>query len=292
MNVALHLIEKATQEGRLAHLLLFHGGSAPERRKAGLAIAQRLNCTSNQEGEVPCQNCPSCRKIISANHPDVEVIKPAKLSLGIEQILAWQERVYRKHYEGKYKVFILEEADKLTIPAANALLKVIEEPPERTLIILSTQNAEVLLPTIQSRAQAVYFPVRGEREWLESLDESIDDLEAKEAFHMGSQNPELAYEILAVGVEKAREWVRGFQQAVEERDFLQLFPLFAGNKAIEKKEAEIYLQIFAMGLGRQKEVNPRGILAVGKAIEKIRMQGNPRLVIEGLALELFREEGI
>ncbi|MEL1134862.1 DNA polymerase III subunit delta' [Desulfitobacterium sp. THU1] len=292
MNVALHLIEKAAQEGRLAHLLLFHGGSAPERRKAGLAIAQRLNCTSNQEGEVPCQNCPSCRKIISANHPDVEVIKPAKLSLGIEQILAWQERVYRKHYEGKYKVFILEEADKLTIPAANALLKVIEEPPEMTLIILSTQNAEALLPTIQSRAQAVYFPVLGEREWLESLDESIDDLEAKEAFHMGSQNPELAHEILAVGVEKAREWVRGFQQAVEERDFLQLFPLFAGNKAIEKKEAEIYLQILAMGLGRQKEVNPRAILALGKAIEQIRMQGNPRLVIEGLALELFREEGI
>ncbi|MGI1657555.1 MAG: DNA polymerase III subunit [Desulfitobacterium sp.] len=292
MNVALHLIEKAAQEGRLAHLLLFHGGSAPERRKAGLAIAQRLNCTSNQEGEVPCQNCPSCRKIISANHPDVEVIKPAKLSLGIEQILAWQERVYRKHYEGKYKVFILEEADKLTIPAANALLKVIEEPPERTLIILSTQNAEALLPTIQSRAQAVYFPVLGEREWLESLDDSIDDLEAKEAFHMGSQNPELAHEILAVGVEKAREWVRGFQQAVEERDFLQLFPLFAGNKAIEKKEAEIYLQILAMGLGRQKEVNPRAILALGKAIEQIRMQGNPRLVIEGLALELFREEGI
>lgn len=236
MNVALQLVEKAAQEGRLAHLLLFHGGSAPERRQAGLAIAQRLNCTSNQEGEVPCQHCTSCRKIISGNHPDVEVMKPAKLSLGIEQVLAWQERVYRKHYEGRYKVFILEEVDKLTIPAANALLKVIEEPPERTLIILSAQNAEVLLPTIQSRAQAVYFPVRGEREWLESLDESIDAQEAKEAFQMGSQNPELAYGILAVGVEKAREWVRGFQQAIEERDFLQLFPLFSGNKAIEKKK--------------------------------------------------------
>lgn len=282
MNIALHLIEKAAQEERLAHLLLFHGGSTTERRKAGLEIAQKINCTSDQE--VPCGHCPSCKKIISGNHPDVEVVKPAKTSMGIEQVLDWQERVYRKHYEGKYKVFILEEADKLTIPAANALLKVIEEPPERTLIILSTQNAEVLLPTIQSRAQAVYFPVSGEREWLESLDDTTDSQEAQEAFRLSCQNPELAYEILALGLEKVKKWVHEFKQAVDEKDFLKIFPLFP----IEKKEAEIYLQIVASGIGRNKEVNPRAMMAFGKAIEQIQMQANPRLVIEGLALHLFK----
>lgn len=282
MNIALHLIEKAAQEGRLAHLLLFHGGSAPERRKAGLEIAQRLNCTSGQE--MACGHCPSCKKIISGNHPDVEVVKPAKTSMGIEQVLDWQERVYRKHYEGKYKVFILEEADKLTIPAANALLKVIEEPPERTVIILSTQNAEVLLPTIQSRAQAVYFPMSGEREWLGFLDESTDSLEALEAFRLSGQNPELAYEILALGVEKVKEWMQEFQQAVDKKDFLKIFPLFP----IEKKEAEIYLQIIASEIGHKKEVDPRAMLAMGKAMEQIQMQANPRLVIEGLAIKLFR----
>lgn len=282
MNFALHLIEKAAQEGRLAHLLLFHGGSAPERRKAGLQIAQRLNCTSAQEE--PCGYCSACKKVLSGNHPDVEVVKPAKASLGIEQVLDWQERVYRKHYEGKYKVFILEEVDKLTIPAANALLKVIEEPPERTVIILSTQNAEILLPTIQSRAQGVYFPISGEQEWLNSLGDSSDDGEAQEAFRLSSQNPELAYEILTLGAEKVREWLRGFQQAVDDQDFLKLFPLFP----LEKKEVEIYLQVLALEQGKRIEVNPKAMLAIGKAIEQIRMQANPRLVIEGLALKLFR----
>ncbi|HHY25899.1 MAG TPA: DNA polymerase III subunit [Desulfitobacterium dehalogenans] len=282
MNVALHLIEKAARDGRLAHLLLFHGGSSPERRKAGLEIAQRMNCTSDQE--VPCGHCPSCKKILSGNHPDVEVVKPAKMSMGIEQVLDWQERVYRKHYEGKYKVFILEEADKLTIPAANALLKVIEEPPERTIIILSAQNAEVLLPTIQSRAQAVYFPFRGEKEWLESLDESIDSWEAQEAFRLSSHNPELAYEILTLGVEKVKAWTQGFEQAVEDGDFLKLFPLFP----LEKKEAEIYLHILALGVAQKHEVNPQAMLAIGQAIDQIQMQANPRLVIEGLALHLFK----
>ena len=282
MNAALHLIERAAQEGRLAHLLLFHGGSAPERRKAGLRIAQRINCTSDQE--VPCGDCPSCKKVLSGNHPDVEVVKPAKASLGIEQVLDWQERVYRKHYEGKYKVFILEEVDKLTIPAANALLKVIEEPPERTLIILSTENAGVLLPTIQSRAQAVYFPISGEKEWLDSLDDSINPTEAREAFRLSSQNPELAYEILTLGIEKVGQWILGFQQAVEEQDFLKLFPLFP----LEKKEAEIYLQVLALEQGKRSVVNPKAVVALGKAIEQIQMQANPRLVIEGLALRLFR----
>lgn len=282
MNIALHLIEKAAQEGRLAHLLLFHGGSGPERRKAGLEIARRINCTSGQDA--PCGHCLSCKKIISGNHPDVEIVRPAKASIGIEQILDWQERVYRKHYEGNYKVFILEEADKLTIPAANALLKVIEEPPERTLIVLSAQNAEVLLPTIQSRAQAVYFPFRGEAEWLESLEESIDPWEAREAFRLSSHNPELAYEILIQGVEKVKEWIGGFEQAVEEGDFLKLFPLFP----LEKKEAELYLPILALGIAQKHQVNPQAMLAVGKAIEQIQMQANPRLVIEGLALKLFR----
>jgi len=281
LNIALHLIAKAAQEGRLAHLLLFHGGSAPERLQAGLEIAQRLNCHHPEQG--PCGSCPSCKKILSGNHPDIEILRPAKTSLGIEQILSWQERVYRKHFEGKYKVFILEEVDKLTIPAANALLKVIEEPPERTIIILSTQNAEVLLPTIQSRAQKVYFPLRGEQEWLESLRDTVNPDEAREAFRLSCENPELAYEILTLGVVKVREWLKGFEEAVTERDFLKLFPLFP----LEKKEAEIYLQILALKTGREEKVNPQHLLALNKALEQVQMQASPRLVVEGLALKLF-----
>lgn len=287
MNLSLHLIEKAALENRLAHLLLFHGGSAPERQAAGLNLAKVLNCYSPRKGG-PCQECPSCKKIASGNHPDVNILEPLKSSIGIEQVIHWQEQVYRKHFEGKYKVFILGEADSLTIPAANALLKVIEEPPERTLIILSAQNAEALLPTIQSRAQAVYFPMTGEEEWLETLEESIKRVEAREAFRLSNQNPELAHDILKVGVEKVKEWAEAFHQAVEENDFLKLFPLFP----IEKKETLVYLQVLAQSAYQKRaRINPIEILAIGKALDQIKAQANPRLVIEVLALELFRQGG-
>lgn len=287
MNLSLHLLDKAALENRLAHLLLFHGGSAPERRAAGLRLAQMLNC-STPKMEGPCEVCPSCRKISTGNHPDVEVIEPVKSSLGIEQVLQWQERVYRKHFEGEYKAFILEGADALTIPAANALLKVIEEPPERTLIILSAQNAEALLPTIQSRAQAVYFPVAKEDQWLVTLNESIDSSEARDAFGLSGQNPDLAFEILEIGVPRVKEWIQNFRQAVSEQDFLKLFPLFP----IEKGEAIVFLQGLAQERRQKKgTINPVEILAVGKALEQIRVQANPRLAIEVLALELFRQGG-
>ncbi|WP_434510862.1 DNA polymerase III subunit delta' [Desulfitobacterium sp. AusDCA] len=286
MDLALKLLEKAAYEGRLVHLLLFHGGGAIERRKAGLYLAQTLNCQYPVEGE-PCLKCSACRKIDSGNHPDVQIIQPSKASFGIEEILQWQEKVYRKHFEGKYKVFILEQADRLTLPAENALLKVIEEPPERTIIILSAQNAETLLPTIQSRAQNIYFPVSGELAWINSLASSAaNQHEAHEAFRLSGADPDCAQTILELGVGKVEKWVEDFHEAIQEKDFLKVFGLFP----VEKNEALIYLQVLAYQ-DFIRLVNPKAMLAIDKALDQIRKQANPRLVIEVLALELFRQGG-
>ncbi|HVJ50719.1 DNA polymerase III subunit delta' [Desulfitobacterium sp.] len=285
MNFALELLVKAALEERIAHLLLFHSGGANERRQAGLYLAQALNCQSPR-ADAPCLECPACRKIHSGNHPDVQILKPQKASLGIDEIIHWQERVYRKHYEGKYKVFILEQSDRLTLPAENALLKVIEEPPERTIIILSAQNAETLLPTIQSRAQAVYFPMSGEEIWLDSLDSSINRQEANEAFQLSGKDPDSAQVILELDVAKVKHWVNSFWESVKERDFLKVFGLFP----VEKNEALIYLQVLAYQKCEDSR-SPGAILAINKALDQIRRQANPRLAIEVLALELFRQGG-
>ena len=283
MNLSLELLEKAARNERLAHLLLFHGGGTAERRSSGIHLAQLLNCSSPKE-VVPCNECSSCRKISTGSHPDVEVLTPQKSSFGIEQVLSLKERVYRKHFEGKYKVFILEQADLLTIPAANALLKMIEEPPERTLIILSAQNAETLLPTIRSRAQGVYFPTTAESQWLSSLEESNSQEDAKEAFTLSGQNPDLAEEILQVGNYKIKEWIQIFNQAVRDRDFLILFNIFP----IEKSEALVFLQCLAQESFKKTVINPKEMLSINKSLEQMRVQANPRLVIEVLALDLFQ----
>ncbi|MHB1652499.1 MAG: DNA polymerase III subunit [Desulfitobacteriaceae bacterium] len=288
MNPQSVLLEKAAQEDRLAHLLQFHGGSALERKDAGLRLAQILNCQSSVSSR-PCQECTACRKILSGNHPDVVTLEPLKTSIGIEQVLVWQEKVYRKHYEGKYKVFLIDQADRLTIPAANALLKVIEEPPIRTVIILSVQNLEGILPTIRSRAQNIYFPPPGFTAWVKRRVEA-DLVEAEEAFALSGGTPDLAGEILTKGVNTVRDWIDKFRTAVRERDFLQLFPLFP----VERELALLYLQ--AMTVQMQEELKlgqPRAgaLRQLGKAMEKIERQASPRLVLEVLALQLFQQGG-
>lgn len=288
MNLQLALLEKAARENRLAHLLLFHGGSALHQREAALRLAQILNC-DQPTLEGPCQDCYACHKITNRNHPDVSWLKPLKTTIGIEQILAWQQKVYLKHYEGKYKVSVIEQADLVTLPAANALLKVIEEPPERTIIILCAQNAEGILPTIQSRAQLVYLPNLSEEAWLMGLGE-VDQQEANRAFHLSGKNQNLATAILEHGLPLLKEWVEKFRNAVEERDFLKLFSLFP----IDKNQAVLYLQVMAAQTqeGMFKGINrPFEFLAIGKAIDVLRQQVNPRLVIEVLALELFQQGG-
>ena len=288
MNLQLALLEKAARENRLAHLLLFHGGSALHQREVALRLAQILNC-SQPTPEGPCQECYACHKIISGNHPDVLWLKPLKTTIGIEQVLAWQQKVYLKHYEGNYKVFVIEQADAVTLPAANALLKVIEEPPERTVIMLCAQNAEGILPTIQSRAQLVYFPDLTEENWLTGLGE-VDQQEAARAFRLSGKNQNLATALLEHGVPLLQEWVERFRTAVEERDFLKLYSLFP----IDKNQAVLYLQVLAVQTqeGIQKgTIRPFELLAIGKASDVLRQQVNPRLVIEVLALELFQQGG-
>lgn len=276
----LALLEKAARENRLAHLLLFHGGSALHQREVALRLAQFLNC-SYTTPEGPCQECAVCRKILSGNHPEVSWLKPLKTSIGIEQVLAWQEKLYLKHYEGNYKVSVVEQADLLTLPAANSLLKVIEEPPDRTIIILCAENAEAILPTIQSRAQLVYFPDLTEETWLRGLGE-VNDQEASLAFRLSGKNQKLAEDILKHGVLLVQEWVGTIRTAIAERDFLKLFALFP----IEKNQALLYLQVMAV-----QASYPFEFLAIGKAIDELRQQANPRLVIEVLALELFQRGG-
>ncbi|HBW39166.1 DNA polymerase III subunit [Desulfosporosinus sp. BICA1-9] len=288
MKRQLEHLEKAASERRLAHLLLFHGGSSLHQREVALRLAQILNC-SKPISNGPCQSCSSCRKILSGNHPEVLWLKPLKTTIGIEQVLKWQEKVNLKHYEGIYKVSIIEQAEALTIPAANSLLKVIEEPPERTVIILSADNAEGILPTIQSRAQLVYFPNLSEEAWLKEVGDE-DRHEAIQAFRLSGSNQNLATEILKHGISTLQEWLEKFGIAVQERDFLKLFALFP----IDKNQANLYLQVMAVqaqaGI-RNGTIRPFDLLAIGKAVDVLRQQVNPRLVIEVLALELFQQGG-
>ena len=115
------------------------------------AFAMALQC--EKHGTDPCMECDSCKRALSKNHPDIITITHEKPnSIGIEDIrIQLIDDVSIKPYTGPYKIYILNEAEKLTLQAQNALLKTIEEPPAYAVILLLTSNADSLLPTISSR---------------------------------------------------------------------------------------------------------------------------------------------
>ena len=144
-------LEQAIKAGKVSHAYIFNGDKGSGKKTLAEAFAMTLQCAS--EGEVPCGSCHSCRQAASGNHPDIIHVsheKPA--SIGVEDIRSQLTGdIQIRPYNGKYKVYIINEAEKMTVQAQNAILKTIEEPPEYAVIILLTSNEQSFLDTIRSR---------------------------------------------------------------------------------------------------------------------------------------------
>ncbi|UCB57116.1 MAG: DNA polymerase III subunit delta' [Candidatus Omnitrophota bacterium] len=165
---AIEFFRNSVNKERLAHAYLFLG--APGEGKALLArnLVKFLNCESPvSQGDVftdCCDICASCRKIDNFNHPDVHWIERKGKSISIDDIRILQRQMSLKRYEGKTKVFIILEVRHMTEEAANSLLKTLEEPPDDSLIILTSSTLSGLLPTIISRCQIVkFYPLKLEK---------------------------------------------------------------------------------------------------------------------------------
>ena len=144
-------LQGAIVSGRIAHAYLIEGEPGTGKRLFAEAFAQTLQCESG--GRDACGQCRSCHQAQSHNHPDIiNVIHEKPLVIGVDEIRTQlAEDVGIRPYSGKYKVYIVEDAQKMTAQAQNAILKTLEEPPEYVVILLLTTNADMLLETIRSR---------------------------------------------------------------------------------------------------------------------------------------------
>ncbi|MBI3997937.1 MAG: DNA polymerase III subunit delta' [Armatimonadetes bacterium] len=163
---AVLLLRSAVRIGRVGHAYLLVGPSGVGRRTLALAFAQLLNC-ERPDGDA-CGECGPCRRIASGNHPDVRLLdivnerfieRPGKDFKGkeipVDQIRALRQDAAYPPYEGKWKVYIIADAERMNASSANSLLKVLEEPPARVTFLLIAESSVALLPTVVSRCQLV-----------------------------------------------------------------------------------------------------------------------------------------
>ncbi|WP_058300435.1 DNA polymerase III subunit delta' [Gorillibacterium timonense] len=160
-----HILRTGVRNHSLSHAYIFNGPRGSGKRDMALWLAQAVYCVRGH-GDA-CGECPECRKVIHGNHPDFHWIEPDGASVKIEQIRELQKEFAYRSSQARKKIYVIQQADRMTIQASNSLLKFLEEPIADVMAILLTENGQALLPTIKSRSQ-----------WLSFVPENPDAMEA------------------------------------------------------------------------------------------------------------------
>lgn len=148
-------LKRAYQQKKLAHSYLFVDSDETRALNTAYWLACLFNCTGENKPDGTCQNC---KQILSGNHPDVLLVEPeGKQTLGIDQVRPLKEELAKSPVESSRRFFFINEAQKMTLSAANGLLNLLEEPIAPVVTILITNNSDQILPTVRSRTQIINF---------------------------------------------------------------------------------------------------------------------------------------
>ncbi len=152
-------LSKAIEDGTTPHAFLIIGASGSGKKTLATELAAALNCErrGDKSAPLPCCACNTCRRIYGGNFVDIKRLRrqDKKATIGVEEVRDFREDMFLSATESVYKIYIIEEAEKLTPNAQNALLKVLEEPPSNVIIILLAESSDKILTTIKSRAQSI-----------------------------------------------------------------------------------------------------------------------------------------
>lgn len=175
-KLPIRLLQTFLRNGTLPHALIFSGITGVGKRTTAKVVAMALNCAVGADKAAPCGQCSSCRKIASNSHPDLLQIEPQGRHLRIDQVRELLRTLAMKPYQAAHRVVIVANAQAMNKEASNALLKILEEPPADTTLILTAQETSDLLPTIISRCRHLHFnPLPSEA--IISLLSDADDID-------------------------------------------------------------------------------------------------------------------
>ncbi len=143
-------VKNFIKEGRIPHAILIVGDNAAKAKQLADFLAQAIVCGKS---EAPCGMCDNCRAAESNNHPDITVTAPEdnKKSIAVDQVRELRKEAFIRPHKADKRVFIIDKADTMNASSQNALLKVLEEPPETVMFVLIAENKAVFLDTVISR---------------------------------------------------------------------------------------------------------------------------------------------
>ena len=259
----IRILTALLSHGTLPHALLFTGIPGVGKQATALVLAMACNCAEKKAQETPgsgknrpvaddrsnnlnstvgpCGSCKSCRKIQAGNHPDIIQIKPSGPFISIAQVRDLRNTLAMKPYEAETRIVILHDAQRMNSAAGNALLKILEEPPERTVLVLIANQTQDLLPTIVSRCQQLRFnPIS--KAYLERLlidEHGLKNDEARAIATMAGGSLSQAIAMHGENWAVQRNWILGEMQALTSRPIGHILALAERISAQKGKIPEI-----------------------------------------------------
>lgn len=162
---AKRFLKRLLDLAKVPHAILMSGMEGVGKAALAREFAKLLNCLNPQQGDA-CEGCASCLKIRDGHHPDLVWIRSDGAFIKLDQIRNLKQRVSFRPFEGRWRVVVIEDAHELREEAGNSLLKLLEEPPQRNLFLLTTLEPQMLLPTIVSRCCHIRLQPL-EQPWIE-----------------------------------------------------------------------------------------------------------------------------
>ncbi|MGD9307610.1 MAG: DNA polymerase III subunit delta' [Desulfosarcina sp.] len=324
---AIRLLRTLVRNGTLPHALVFTGDAGVGKKMTAIAVAMACNCLTLKsargqplpiEAVDPCGGCAPCRKIAGNHHPDIIRVAPHSSVIRIAQIRSLLQSLSLKPHEADRRVVVISDAQAMNPEAGNALLKVLEEPPDRTLIMLTAGQTADLLPTIVSRCQHIRFSPLGAAEIKQLLiaSDGLDEQSAATLSLLCGGSYARAQQRIDRRWFRRREWII---QALEDliagsgevdiRAWLALSEMISKQKDLVEESLEIITMwlrdVLVVACDPQRVLNHDRLKALSAAAQQISRQSllqqidavyhaltalrsntNVRLTLDAMALQM------
>lgn len=219
---AVDMLRRHVARGETRHAYLFSGAPGLGRRTLALRLAQALNCEKTIAPGEPCLTCRTCKQIEAMQHPDLSIVEPVDSDLvpsptgeiRIGQIRELQKTFHLKPYQSPYRIALFLRFHEANDSAANALLKTLEEAPPHAILLLTADNPEQLLPTINSRCEILRLrPLPLEAIVADLMERGVGEDRARLLAHISGGRPGFARRLVedAVLLEKREERLNDLQ---------------------------------------------------------------------------------
>lgn len=282
-----NLLQKAVNENKASHSYLFIGIEGIGKQMIAKEFAKMLLCLNDNKY---CNNCKSCIEFDSNNNPDFLYIEPDGNSLKIEQIRYLQKKIQEKPIVSERKVYIINDADKMTVEAQNALLKTLEEPPEYGTIILIGANENAFLSTIKSRCMIMHFSPIEDQEIKEFMEHNYNMKDINQNI-LNMFQGSIGKAILLKDKYKDYQQIEKVIQMLESADIIEIIN---NSEFIYKSKDEIYdileyINTILLNLAKNKSKYVDCIKIVEDSKKRLKSNANYDMTIDNMLFNMWEE---